>query len=393
MTTTTTTTKAGAMRERPALPHDGHLYRDATRDCVEALIPTPRPSNHAPSILELPDGALLAAWFAGSDEGNNDIDILVSRFEPDLGAWGAGVAVTNDPLRSDQNPSLFLHPDGDVWLVHTSQMSRQSGIPEEFNLQFTSVVRRVISSDGGRTWSDPELMLPREGTFCRQPIQVLASGRWVFTNWLCFDDDTKNGSDLPLVQVSDDQGGSWREVTIPDSAGRVHPNVVELSPGHLVALFRSRYADWIYLSRSEDDGLTWSAPGPTELPNNNAGISGFRLPSGRLAVVYNEQQFNTERGRVLWPYERSSLSIAVSDDAGRTWPVRRVLEPGEGFTGRDNLRSNRRYEYPHAIVARDGRIHVAYSFGSRVGIKHVVFAEQWIYGEAQRMHADCKLWT
>lgn len=381
------------VRERPALPHDGRLYRDAARDCTEALIPTPRPSNHAPSILELPDGALLAAWFGGSDEGNNDIDILLARFDPEQGEWGPGVPVTGDPLRSDQNPSLFAHPGGDVWLVHTSQMSRQSGIPEDFNLQFTSVVRREVSADGGRTWSPPEQMLPRDGTFCRQPIQVLAGGRWLFTNWLCFDDDTRNGSDQPLVQISDDKGDSWHPVGFPDAAGRVHPNVVELAPGQLVALFRSRFADWIYLSRSTDDGTTWSAPEPTELPNNNSGLSAFRMPSGRLAVVYNEQQFNTEPGRVLWPYERSSLSIAVSEDGGRTWPVRRVLEPGEGFTGRDNLRSNRRYEYPHAIVARDGRIHVVYSFGSRIGIKHVIVTEQWISGEHQQLPADCKLWS
>lgn len=392
MTECSATVGASSLRERPELPHDGRLYLERGHDLVESLIPTPRASNHAPALLELPDGALVAAWFGGSDEGNQDIDIVVSRLEP-AGAWSQAVAVTDDPARSDQNPSLFAHPDGSIWLVYTSQMSRQSGIPEEFNLQFTSVVKRRVSTDGGRTFAAPETLFEREGTFCRQPIQVLSSGRWIFGTWLCFDDATKNGSDVPVLQISDDRGATWHPVEIPDAAGRVHPNVVELAPGHLVTVLRSRFADWVYLSRSTDDGDSWTVPEPTELPNNNAGLSAVTLPSGRLAVVSNEQQFNTEFGRVLWPYERSRLTIAVSDDGGRTWPVRRIVEPGEGFTGTANLRSNRRYEYPHAVVSSDGRIHVVYSYGSRIAIKHVVLTEDWIDGTPQQLPTDCKLWS
>lgn len=383
---------SSALRQRSELAHDGHFYLDRRRDLVEALIPTPRASNHAPALLELPDGAWLAAWFGGSDEGNQDIDILLSRVEPS-GAWSSAVPVTDDPVRSDQNPSLFAAPDGNVWLVYSSQMSRQSGIPEDFNLQFTSVVKRRVSTDGGRTFGAAETLFEREGTFCRQPIQVLSSGRWIFGTWLCFDDATRNGSDVPVLQISDDAGASWRPVEIPRAAGRVHPNVVELSPGHLVTVLRSRFADWVYVSRSTDDGESWTEPEATELPNNNAGLSAFTLPSGRLAVVSNEEQFNTEFGRVVWPYERTRLTIAVSDDGGRTWPVRRIVEPGDGFTGTANLRSNRRHEYPHAVVSTDGRIHIAYSYGSRIAIKHVVLTEDWIDGIPQQLPADCKLWS
>ena len=70
---------------------------------------------------------------------------------------------------------------------------------------------------------------------------------------------------------------------MPDSVGRVHMTAVETRPGHLVAFFRSRWADCVYKSLSEDYGRTWSAPTPTLLPNNNASIQAAKLPSGAIA--------------------------------------------------------------------------------------------------------------
>lgn len=376
----------------PAPPADGRLRFFEDEGCATAVIPTDRRSNHAPSILALRDGGLLAAWFGGSDEGNSDIDILVSRFDTSMGRWTASAAVTHDEIRSDQNPGLFEAPDGTVWLVCTSQLSRQSGVPETFNLQHTSVVKVIRSTDGGASWSEPETLFPREGTFCRQPIQILSDGTWVHPQWLCFDDDSKNGSDQPVVQISVDEGESWRQLEFPEAAGRVHPNIVELAPERLVCLFRSRFADWVYLSRSEDGGETWSVPEATEIPNNNAGLSAFLLPSGRLALVSNDHQVAEEPGEVIWPYERMRIVIAVSADEGRTWPVQRVIEPGDGFTGVGNLRSNRRQEYPHGIVDADGLIHVVYAYSSRRAIRHVVFDEDWISGVEDQVHTDCKLW-
>ncbi|MGO2035155.1 MAG: sialidase family protein [Brevibacterium sp.] len=374
------------------VPADGRLRVFEDSGEAAAVIPTDRRSNHAPSILALRSGGLLTAWFGGSDEGNKDIDILVSVFDQASGTWSESAAVTHDEIRSDQNPGLFEAPDGQVWLVYTSQLSRQSGVPETFNLQHTSVIKVVRSADQGQTWSDPETLFSREGTFARQPIQVLSDGTWVHPQWLCFDDDTKNGSDLPVLQLSSDSGETWEQIDLPNSAGRVHPNVVELEPGRLVCLFRSRFADWVYLSRSEDGGRTWTEPSATEIPNNNAGLSAFLLPSGRLALVSNEHQVAQGPGEVVWPYERMRIVIAVSADEGRSWPVRRVIEAGDGFAGDGNLRSNRRQEYPHGVVDADGLIHVVYAYSSRRAIRHVVFAEDWISGVEDQVHTDCKLW-
>ena len=68
------------------------------------------------------------------------------------------------------------------------------------------------------------------------------------------------GDDYTVLQLSDDQGKTWRSVMMPGSRGRVHGNIVELSPGNLICLLRSRSADHIYRSESHDNGETWSVP-------------------------------------------------------------------------------------------------------------------------------------
>ena len=67
-------------------------------------------------------------------------------------------------------------------------------------------------------------------------------------------------------------------------------------------------------------------------------------------MVYND----LERGRY-------SLVAAISDDEGRTWPVRRHLD------GRPGAEVPNQYHYPSVIQARDGAIHVTYSYFTPAG--------------------------
>lgn len=367
--------------ELNTLQEDGRLYRNNLLGSVEALIPNQFASVHAADLLELPNGDLLACWFAGSDEGNADISIVVSRLNATESKWSAGEVVSDDPARSEQNPSLFLTPQGEIWLMYTAQVSRAPEHNPHFNLQYTAEIRRKISRDNGYTWGPTETMFSRPGSFCRQKIQVLSSGRWVFGNWICFPDETRCGSDITVVQISDDQGKTWREVEIPRSAGRVHANLIETAPGELTALFRSRFADNIYISYSKDYGDSWTEPVRTCLPNNNSSISAIRLQSGALALIYNALRFNDDISKTVWPHQRCPVTFAISEDNGKTWPYKRIIEMGEGFVGEYNDINNRRYEYPVMMQGLDGKIHAAYSWGERRCVKYVCVDEAWIRGE------------
>ena len=277
----------------PGLTPDGRVYWNEEMGTIEARIPNGGyRSGHGPALLELPNGDLLCVWFAGSFEGNADVHIVCSRLEKDSEAWTEPVDVSGDPERSEQNPSLFYGPDGAAWCMYTAQLDRQAG---KDNMQFTAVVRCQKSTDGGRTWGPYETVFPEEGTFCRQPIQILSNGRWIFSNWLCTDSAEGLSGDPTAFRISDDQGKTWRTVMMPESHGHVHANVVELEPGHLVAFMRNREAYRIHRSESFDYGETWSEPKPTPLPNNNSSISAIKLQSGRVAIAYNPRKNYRER--------------------------------------------------------------------------------------------------
>ncbi len=132
------------------LTSDGKIYKNNALHTLESLIPNaPFESCHAPDLLELPNGDLLAVWFAGSDEGNNDISIVLSRLDHDSDRWTDPVKVSDDDTRSEQNPSLFLKSENEIWLIYTAQKAKTEDDVPFFNFQYTSQIRRKRSYDGG----------------------------------------------------------------------------------------------------------------------------------------------------------------------------------------------------------------------------------------------------
>ena len=368
-----------AYKHLTVLTDDGTIYINDNMGTTEAMLPTGGyQTAHAPCLIELPNGDMLCSWFAGSFEGGTDINVIVSRLPKGADAWETPIDISHDPERSDQNPSLFAGPDGAVWSMYTSQLGRKPGVD---NMQFTSQVRCQKSFDGGKTWSDYETMFPEEGTFARQPIQVLSSGRWIFGNWICRESPDGLAGDPSAFKISDDQGKTWKHVDMPNSRGRVHPNVVELEPGHLVAFMRSRLADNIYRSESLDNGDTWSEPVKTPLPNNNSGISAIKLKSGRICIAYNHSSCpEAVKNGSAWPGLRCPVTVALSEDGGLTWPLIRTIELGEGYIGDENKYNNRQYEYPYIMQATDGALHLAYAYQTRRGVKWVTFTEEDVMG-------------
>ena len=315
----------------PGLTWDGTVYENEEMGTLEALLPTGGwPTAHAPAMVELPNGDLLCCWFAGTYEGSADVHIICSVLPHDGTKWLEPVDISGDPTRSEQNPSLFYGPDNAVWAMYTAQLDRVEG---KDNMQFTAVVRCQKSTDGGRTWGDYTTVFPEEGTFCRQPIQVLSNGRWIFANWLCTDSAEGLSGDPTAFRISD------------------------------------------------DEGKTWTVPAPTPLPNNNSSISAVKLQSGRIAIAYNPTCTpNPVPGKAAWPGLRCPVAVALSEDGGLTFPIIRWMERGEGYMGDENKTNNKQYEYPYLMQGRDGMLHLAYAARTRQGIKYVRFSEQDVLG-------------
>jgi len=361
---------------------------------TDAYIPSLGDEDHAPNLTVLPSGDLLCVWFAGSAEGAGDVRIGLARLPAGAGAWEEPRFVTTSLDRSEQNPSLFLTPAGDLWLLYTSQqtrgMSRAEWDAGDFEglypMQWTSQIRRRISLDEGRTWGDEEIFVEQPGSFCRHPPKVLTDGRWLFAMYYSLEAGGRHGNDHSVVRLSEDQGATWIEHPVPNSKGRVHPSIVETGDG-FAAFFRSRAADRIYVSRSAD-GVAWSEPERTVLPNNNASIQAATLPSGAIAIVFNHFSVNDDPDTPVWPKRRYPLTLALSDDGGRTWPYMRHVDPGDGFFGSENEPLNRVCAYPSVVAGDDDAVHIAYSYRGRQCIKYVRVTEAWVRSEVDWVYRE-----
>lgn len=375
---------AGNLGNLAAQPEGKLRRKDGDFHRFETLLPTTTRSSHASFLMPLSDGALGCVWFAGTNEGQPDVSIYFSRLEQGSDSWSAPQKVSDDPTRSEQNPVLFPAPDGKLWLLYTSQ---------DLSGQGSSVVKRRISSDNGRTWGEIDVLFDRAGTFIRQPVVVLDDGSWLLPIFSCdpIPGERWHGhDDYSAVQISTDGGQTWSRHEVPGSKGSVHMCIVKGDKGRLVAFYRSRWADQIFRSVSSDSGRTWSAPEATALPNNNSSIQATRLADGKIAMVFNasrakpdvvEAAKSADIPRAVWGTPRAPVTIALSADEGETWPDQRIVEDGDGWSrpseGENAERTNAELSYPTVVQTADGLIHVAFTY-HRLAIKHVRFPQGWL---------------
>ncbi|MDT0541835.1 MULTISPECIES: sialidase family protein [Streptomyces] len=339
--------------------HDGRVR--------EALLPVCHPGDsHAANLLELDDGDLLCTWFNGPQEGDRDTNVVLSRLPRGADRWTTPAPPSADPGRAEQNPVLAQRPDGTVWLFHPSN---------EPHDQTTARLIARTSADRGRTWSPPRVLLEGPGVFVRNPPLTLDDGTWLLPAYRC-----RRSGEHSTVLLSEDGGGSWQEHELPGAEHLVQLTAVPRDDGSLFAMFRSRAADRIHASESTDGGRTWAPPARTALPNNNSAVQLTRLRGGALALVYNHASL--ERGEYRWVGEgagrrkkalRTPLTLALSDDGGRTWPHRRDLQT----TDEEYWDNEYGYSYPSVVQTRDGLLHIAYSY-LRKTIKHLTVAEDWV---------------
>lgn len=192
----------------------------------------------------------------------------------------------------------------------------------------------VRSLDGGKTWLAPQVI--QDDSWCgyvRSMIQT-KSGRIVAAVEKALADP---GRHVMYTYVSDDEGATWKRSNVVDigkiggygdHSGTMEGTVVQLADGRLYQLLRTLCGRF-YETYSEDDGLTWQEPKPSEILASSSPAMLLRLESGRIVMLWNRFRDPEQRiGR------RDTLSMAFSEDECKTWsePViiaSNITPPGE----------------------------------------------------------------
>lgn len=143
---------------------------------------------------------------------------------------------------------------------------------------------------------------------------------------------------------SDDDGETWRQsssalrVPTPDASdiGGAEPVVLELQDGRVWMLIRTSMGR-LYESFSDDKGVSWSRPHPTDIISSEAPVGLIRLDKRQIVMFVNScQRFPYGHGG------RYVIHVAVSEDEGRTWkgfremvrdPLRGQPPPANGDFG------------------------------------------------------------
>ncbi len=167
----------------------------ATAQTVEFVAdPSPTPSCHASTIVELEGGDLMAAWFGGTREGAPDVAIWGAR--RGSSGWTEAKELVREPQIAAYNPVLFHSADSVLWLYYKFGPS-----PSQWS------AGRLTSRDQGKTWSAPEhLPAGLYGPIRAKPL-VLADGLILsgtsvesYGTWACW------------VERSTDHGRTWTRI-------------------------------------------------------------------------------------------------------------------------------------------------------------------------------------
>lgn len=372
---------------------------------AELIFPAEKFHNHSSTIVETPQGDLLAAWFHGKGERNDDT-LVISGARKKKGAttWSAPFLMADNKNLPDQNPVLFIDPSKTLWLFWISSMDNevrgyflkyrtsvdyegdgapnwkwQDAIfcrPQELESTYVGALDKMLASLQGTPGAEmtpqraaaleerkkmaSQKLFQRLGWMPRQPPLMLNDKRMMLGLY----SDVFNCS---LAAFTEDGGQTWEfsKPMILSSFGNIQPAFVRKKNGNIVAFMRSGgRIRQIRRAESSDGGMNWTEV-PLDIPNPGSSVAAVGLKDGNWVLVCND----TEQGRHI-------ETAYMSDDEGQTWKWKRHLENFADPQG--NTAS-----YPTVIQTADGSIHCTYTFQDKARfegevIKHARFGEAWI---------------
>jgi len=356
----------------------------------ETLIFPEQPDHtHGSSLVQLPNGDMLAAWFQGSGERTaDDVRIMGARLKKGTRQWSAPFLMADTPHLPDCNPVLFLNHEKKLFLVW---IAVQANRWEQSILR----VRTATTYDGDAApawnWQDNILLKP-DDAFAHEVKAKLAALPEHGIGWAGYapkydemiseaaTDPVKrsigwmtrikpmllenkrivlplysDGYNLSIMAISNDDGATWLPSLPLVGRGPIQPALARKKDGSLVAYLRDS-GDWppqVQVSESVDKGQSWSRATKTNIPNT-ASVELLVLQDGRWAFVGNDLHDGRYR-----------LALFFSEDEGKSWTQKTYLE--------NKAKDQGGYSYPCVIQADDGLLHITYSWHAQKNHKSIKY--------------------
>ncbi|MBN1508120.1 MAG: exo-alpha-sialidase [Sedimentisphaerales bacterium] len=318
---------------------------------AEEIFPPVSEHVHGSTIVELPNGDLLAAWFQGSGERwADDVRIMGSRCKAGATQWTEPFLMADTPGFPDINPILFMDARSRLWLMWYTVIANQWE---------TSLLKYRISEDyaggsGPPRWSWQDLLHVKPGdstergiqpddrfvrsierqikeygeylqkeVYASKPVQAtLAAGLW--TAWGAKVLAKARGEDMI-------RKGSLRQAsgeTVDKDLGypyfrrmgwQTKNKAVLLESGRLIVPLYSDGFSFSLMAITDDNGATWQFSEPL-VGAGNIQPSLARKADGTLVAYMRDNGGPPQR-----------LHVSSSGDKGFTWsPVRDSPLPNPG---------------------------------------------------------------
>jgi predicted neuraminidase len=249
-------------------------------------------------------------------------------------------------IKSQPNLSPYL----DRWTQHATRMRSMA--------RGENMMRagRIYALDGKT--DDTQMGYPyfrRMGWQTRNKPFFTASGRMIVPLY-------SDGFSISLMAYTDDNGENWKTSTPLVGGGNIQPAIAATRSGELVTYMRDNGAPpkRLHVSRSRDNGETWSMVQDSDLPTSGTACDIITLKNGNWILINND----TESGR-------HRLTVSLSEDEGRSWRYHKAIADDPST----------RSHYPAIIVGADGMFHVSFSLfqaDDKKTIVHAAFNEAWI---------------
>jgi sialidase-1 len=202
----------------------------------------------------------------------------------------------------------------------------------------------IRSTDDGKTWEAP-VKLSEPWCGCVHSLIQLASGRLV----LAGQEIIPEWRHATVMFVSDDLGKTWQRgdvldygIGAHDHAGSIEGSLLERADGSVLLLLRTESGFlWEATSR---DGLKWEGLKATKIRSVTCCPQFARLSDGRAALLWNAPPRHAPQNNT----SRAELSLAFSEDDGRTWSNPVIVAA--------NYAGGGRVSYPYLYERRPGEL-------------------------------------